>query len=268
MWKKRRYHKKSSGILVKFFLPVFILLIFIIIFFVFRIGFFNVKQVEVEGNLTCADQVQIKNSSDLFGQNFFFLNSSKTGNNLKKKFLCLRSITITKYLPNRIKLQVFERQPAVAFVTLKEKEASVSALIETSATPSADNIKDYYIVDDEGVVFSKEITGLNLSKIYIYDSKISLGQKLSNDLIGNALKILEKVRSFGMDIKTSLISDNFFIINNSAKPKIVFNLDNQINIQLASLQLILAEAKIDLIDLEFIDLRFDKPIIKVAPKKK
>ena len=62
--------------------------------------------------------------------------------------------------------------------------------------------------------------------------------------------------------------DNYLIVFPQVdNPKVFFRLDNEIDLQLASLQLILEKAKIDERILEFIDLRFDKPIVRFAPKK-
>ncbi len=92
--------------------------------------------------------------------------------------------------------------------------------------------------------------------------------KSEGSFLNNALKILDKIKTFGVTTKKSWVSGEFFIINpDIMDPKIIFRLDSQIDIQLASLQLILTEAKIDLKELTFIDLRFDKPIVRFAPKK-
>ncbi|MBI4038755.1 hypothetical protein HY384_02235 [Candidatus Daviesbacteria bacterium] len=69
-------------------------------------------------------------------------------------------------------------------------------------------------------------------------------------------------------MKDTLLRDDFFLINPySNNPRIIFRLSNSLDVQLASLQLILGKAKIDGSRLEFIDLRFDKPVLKFTPKE-
>ena len=83
-----------------------------------------------------------------------------------------------------------------------------------------------------------------------------------------SLQILRAVKKLGFDSLTTQILDNFFLIYpTSLSPKVIFRLDQRIDVQIASLQLILEKAKMYSESLEFIDLRFDKPIVKFAPKK-
>ncbi len=269
MWTGRKFRKKTSRIWIKFISGFFILLIPILIFFSIKIGLFTIKQVEIEAkDIECGSENQFKDSLNLYGQNYFLLDPAKIESTLKRKFICIKTVTTKKYLPGKVILQILNRQPTALLLTLKEKQASSSSLIENIATPEASQIQDSYKIDSEGLIFSKDVNGLSAPEIYLYDPKISLGKKLDGELIGNSLRILEKIKTFGINVQKSWISDDFFIINpDISNPKLIFNLNGDINIQLASLQLILAEAKIDLMELKFIDLRFDKPIVKFAPKK-
>ncbi|MDP3758270.1 MAG: FtsQ-type POTRA domain-containing protein [Candidatus Daviesbacteria bacterium] len=243
-------------------------LILICLFLFLKSGIFTVKQVDVQtGRLPCVDENQIKNSADLAGQNIFLVDSAKVENNLKKKFLCIKSAPVSKIFPDKVKIQTFNREPAAILVVLKEKEASQSSSLDI-ATPSAREVLDSYKIDVEGVVFSKDTGGLNIPKTYIYDSKISLGKKLEDNLVSNYLVVIEKVKTFGIEVTESFLIDSLFIINSGFPARrIVFRLDEKLDIQLASLQLIMDKAKIDSGELEFIDLRFDKPVVRFAPKK-
>ena len=268
MWRKRRSKRKFSGKLLKIWWIIPVLLVLILLYLFLKSGIFNIKHVDVQASqLGCADENQVRNSANLTGQNFFLINSTKVENDLKKNFFCIKSSSVSRSLPDRVKLQVFAREAVAQLVTLKEKEASVSSLINI-ATPSARQVQDFYRVDGESVVFLKDTFELSIPKIYIYDPGISLGKRLGGDLIGNSLKILEKVKSLGIEIKESWIYDNFFIINSEvSKLKIIFRLNEKLDVQLASLQLIVDKAKIDLKEFEFMDLRFDKPVVRFAPEK-
>ncbi len=158
-------------------------------------------------------------------------------------------------------MQILNREAIAVFASLKSEKASLSA------TPSADLVLDYYLIDNEGVVFGKGTPDLNILKIYIFNREIFIGRKLPGE-ISNVIKILDKIKTLGIQINKAWINQGTFIITSSqGVSQIIFRLEGDINIQLASLQLILDKAKIDLKELEFIDLRFDKPVVKFAPIK-
>ncbi len=252
--------------MIIFGVAVFALLIFLI----FRLGLFSIKKVEIENSdANCVSGNQLKITANLLGQNFFVLDQQKLNKDLKEKFVCIKSINLSRSFPGRIALKVIGRRPEAILIGLKDKVASMSPLIENIATPSAENLSEAFLVDNEGVVFSKSMGEENIPKIFSSNLQITLGKKLENNFLSNALMILDKIKTFGINAKKSWIVDDIFIINpDTSDPKIIFHLDNQTNIQLASLQLILTEAKMKSMELQVIDLRFDKPIVKFAPQKK
>ncbi|MBU1032060.1 hypothetical protein KKE03_04055 [Patescibacteria group bacterium] len=231
--------------------PIYIIFLLVVmggLFFVWRLGLFNISKIDVTTkDLRCASEKELKESSALLGQNFFLIDFSKTESILKKKFACIKSVALSKKLPNFIKLEALPRQPFAQLVT---------ADVQNIATPSAGEIKGSYIIDDEGVELDSVANEAGIPKVYIPDIDISKP---------NLLKILLKVKTFNLDVPEAFVIDDYLIL--SGRPQIIFRLGSKIDTQLASLQLILNEAKIDLSNLEFIDLRFDKPIVKLAPKK-
>jgi len=256
--------KRNPNILPKIFLMVLIVSLCIWIFFLNGFGIFTVKTVEVENSkLGCVDNSQIKNTANILGQNFFFVNKEDT-KILLDKFICVKNITLTKVFPNKVKIQVTGRQPSASLSVIGPREATDSSIIVQIATPSALIAKDSFLVDDEGVVFDKNDNSLNIPKIYtVLD--VSLGKKIQDSLIGNSLKILDGAKTLGLETRESFLTDNFLVI--FSQPRIIFKILDNIDIKLASLQLILSEAKIENEELQFIDLRFDKPVIRLAPKK-
>ncbi len=250
------------------FIIVFILLLIIIIFSVFRSNFFSIKTVDVAvDKLSCADSNQIKNSIQLIGQNFFLFNSVKVRENIRNNFLCVRDVKTSRHFPSHVSIFVSGREPKVLLLVFGNREATQGATFEDIATPSAKAVEnaDSFFIDREGVIFAKADNTANIPKIYYYGLDISLGKQKKR--LVDLLKILEKVKLYGLDIRQSQLSDEIFIMNPPRGPKIIFNMDQKLDAQLASLQLILNQAKIDENQLEFIDLRFDKPVVKLAPKK-
>ncbi len=250
-----------------FFLKILIAAAFtlLLIFLSLRLNLFNIQKIEVTGpNLDCASQKTLLESLQILGNNFFILDTKELTKSIKSKFICIKDVTLVKLFPNKVKLEVVPRLPQSKLITLKNFEGSSSALLENVATPSAEQYSEAFLVDNEGVLFAKDSSHLDIPIIFI-DADLSLGKKLENQMVENSLKILDKLNLFGLNVKSSLVLDNFFVVYTF--PKIIFRLDSAVDTQIASLQLILRNAKIDSSQVEFIDLRFDKPIIRIAPKK-
>lgn len=256
MWKKRN-KKKNTRNVTKISLLITAFLVSGLTLTIFKLGIFSVKQIEAEVTDGCVDAAQVENASGILGQNFFFLKTPKIAADLKKKFFCLKTVTVNKYFPDKAQLLVTARQPLAALFVLKEETASPSAKPEEA-----------YLTDNEGMVFAKGKGDLNIPQVFVYNLKTSLGEKVTGAVL-NSLIILDKIKTLGFDVEKSIISDNnFVIIAGLGKPQIIFHLEGDIDIQLVSLQLISDKAKIDLKELEFIDLRFDKPVVRFAPQKK
>ena len=243
---------------MKFIKLILVLIVFFISLFLYK-NIFKIKTVDIQSEkVDCADNLQIKNSTNFLGQNIFLTNKNSVELDFKKKFICIKEINLSKKIPGKIILKILGREAKATVY-----EASPSA----QATPSG------FLVDDEGVIFSKDSNSELNPKIFIENSNLSLGKNLP--VIKQVLLALDKIGKFGLDNKISQILNNSLIIFSS--PKIVFQLDDKIDSQIASLQLILEKAKInrrtiptdvgmDSEIFEFIDLRFDKPVIKIAPK--
>lgn len=254
----------------KIFLLVFIVLIFISIFFIGNSDFFKIKSIDIQTeHIACADANQIRDSSNLLGQNIFFINSSRIKDVIKNRFICIKDIQISRNFPNKVSIFASGREPKALLLVLKDEEASQSANFENIATPSAriaEKSVDKFLVDSVGVIFAKENNNLDIPRIFYYKKDVSLGQVV--EPVSQSLKILQKVKSYGLDVSISEILEESLLIHPQVKgPRIVFKLKENLDTQLASLQLILKQAKIDEKELEFIDLRFDKPVIILAPKK-
>lgn len=230
--------------------------------FVLRSDFLKIKSIDVRLNkISCAGGNQIKDTSLLLGQNILFLNSSQAKEKIENKFICVKDVTISRHFPDKVNLLVSGRLPVAVLSLLNNAEATSSTALNI-ATPSAQTAPESFLVDDEGIIFSKESQD-NLPKIYFNNANFIVGSKLENET-KDTLKILEKVKTFSLDPQSLVVSDHYLIV--FSVPKVIFRLGENIDIQLASLQLILEKAKIDDVRPEFIDLRFDKPTVRFAPK--
>lgn len=257
MW-KRRPKKKARKPLFKIYFLISLLVLSAFVFTFLKSGLFNIKKIDIEGQ-PCAGYEEIKNASALMGQNFFLVNKTKAEDSVKKKFICIKKAEVKRTLPDKVKLNIINRQALAILADLKQ-EASLSA------TPSAEEVNDYYMVDDEGVVFGKA-GGEGGALIYALGLELSVGGSLgkkAQDLV----KVMEKIKNSGLESRQSIVNGEIFTVDlNPPVSRIILKLSEDLDVQLASLQLIVDKAKIDSEQLEFIDLRFDKPVVKIAPKK-
>lgn len=260
-FKKKRKFFQLKNLLLAGGVGLFISVLFIF----FRSNLFTIKSVNVNfDKINCTDSETLKNFTNILGQNFFLVNSSKIKKDIMNKFYCVKDVALSREFPYKVNLSITGREALIKLLKLESSnEATISAYLENLATPSAKEDSIGFLVDSEGVIFSTDSARLDIPIVYFENLNLSLGNKLDN-LGEMIIRIIEKVKSFGLALKASENKDNMLIIFST--PKIIFRLD-EIETQIASLQLILNKAKIDNVSLEFIDLRFDKPIVKFAPKK-
>jgi len=274
MRRKSRKKKSFSKKLWKIGILVLIFFLILDLYLLFDSSFFKIKSLEVNlEKIGCVTKDKILSENSLIGQNFFLL-SGDFEKKIKDKYFCIKDIHLEKKFPDKIKLNISGREAVVVLVSLKTSEASISGLLENLSTPSSylvsqDNISQEVLVDSEGIIFSK-YEGGTLPKIFLTASDLNIGKKIEEEVIKNSLNIIEKVKTFGLSLQEARIysKNTLYLSPTTNLPKLIFALNKDINVQLASLQLILEEAKIDMQEMEFIDLRYDKPIVKYIPKKK
>lgn len=291
MWKKsqfkaREYKRRKNGFKFTKFIIIFLFFSFLISsYFLINSDFFEIKKVDIDTkNISCTNINELKDSLNLSGQNLILTNFLKLKEELKKRFICIKSVEISRLFPDRVKLDIFGRQPVAALISLRSEEATSASLIkrfsEVFASASAEasssaiinfsneQVSGIFLVDDGGVIFAKLEDLPNIPTLFVYEQDLSLGKNISQDLIRNSLLIFGSLKTFGIEVKEAKIySKKLLLVDPPADgPRIIFKVDEKIDIQLASLQLILNKAKIDKEKLEFIDLRFDKPIVRFAPK--
>lgn len=273
--KRGRFSKKF-----KIFLFGILLLVISASLLIFYSKILIVKKVNINlDKISCVEEDQIRDSIKLLGANIFFINHKKTENELKKKYICIKSVNFKRQLPDKVDVEILGREPVAIIISSNTKdstEAFLSQFIDNISTPSAQATpsasfsgqevsNSIFLIDNEGVLFGTPTGELPYPKIY-FNSNLSLGQKIEDDLLKRSLEILEKTSSFGLNLKEARIYPPFLFLTTDGV-KIIFKVDSLPDRQLASLQLILSQAKIKQDYIEFIDLRFDKPVIKTTPKK-
>lgn len=227
---------------------------------------FKISKVNLTLNSAdCVSSEQIKKI--ITDQNILFLNSTKIEKQIREKHICIKSVFISKIFPNKISVEVSGREPAAILMVGSQNIASLSAEASESGTINfvIDQKSKPLLVDETGVIFSEDIGQKNIPRIYVSEEKLVVGKNLEGGVTKQALEIINKLRIFNLEIKEVKIDSGKNLIINS-NPKLIFSLNKSVDIQLASLQLILEKAKIDKEIMELIDLRFDNPVVKYAPK--
>lgn len=144
--------RKKSGLFKIIFLFFLIFFLFALILFYCFI-FLKIKEVNISMNkIDCATDDQFRNIAAIDGQNFLLFNSGKILKNIKGEFICIKNITFSRSFPNKLKVEVIPREAIAELITIEDKQASLSS-VENISTPSAEARTDYFLADDEGVVF-------------------------------------------------------------------------------------------------------------------
>lgn len=255
----------------------FPLIIFLVFFLIWKLGILNIEQIFLEiNNAACTSEESIKKELDLVGKNIFFINESSIEKKLKGKFPCVRDIELEKKILNKVKVKVEGRVGMVKVTSFTEKETL--DLLDLEATSSSQAallnwsfpqfVQDKFLADSEGVLFAKS-QDENLPTLFWPEENLKVGQRMDLWLFSKVREVLTKLSTlegsnFGGSSKMKLSSNQLLV---KMGQKIVFSLEKDHLRQLASLQLILQKAKIDGRMIDFIDLRFDKPVVIYIQKK-
>lgn len=259
--------RKRKGRLLKY--PFFIFILAIIIFSILFI-FKNIVIRKLGININeagCIDEQSVEKIINIFGKSFF-TSFEKEKENLEKRFICIKSINFKKNFPDKITVSIDIRKPAIIFYT--SEASSVAQSIDMVINPATDsakilpNFSNQFISDDEGIVYTTDDTG-EIYKVNLLNRKLKVGDKIDSEQVKAMLQILASINSMGINAWENYLDAEDFYVKGDAKI-IVFNLRSKLNTQIASLQLILQKAKIESEKIEFIDLRFDKPVVRYGKR--
>lgn len=213
-----------------------------LIFYLSKLNLFKISEFNIEPDkISCASDTEIKKESQILDKQLFLLQQNLIKEKLKIKFICIKDIDFSYKFPGKLELKIIERKP--------------SLIVNVS-----------FVTDEEGFVFAERQDEINVPKLQISGFNIKKGAMFPDNIIEKSLTIFTYFSKISLNVADAKISSEreFVIISDM---KIFFNLNDNIDNKLASLQLILNQAKIESRDLESIDLRFDKPIIKYGKRQ-
>jgi hypothetical protein len=216
-------------------------LIILIIYILTIVGVFKIKKIETDKELKHIQNLtQITNQ--YLGEGYFSLNLEQMENDIKNSNRYIKTVSAAKFFPSKIRLEIEEYQPT-SYLEYKDI---------------------CYIFSQEGVILEEETeyeecvleNGILLES----DQNILAENKLIFDTeVEETVAVLTE---FGWEVNKIKLDKN--ILNFSdGKKVVVIEVNEEYEDQLAKLYLILEKANIEGIEYESLDLRFQRPVMKL-----
>jgi cell division septal protein FtsQ len=279
--------KKKSFILSKLniILVVVLLISSAAVYTLYYSDFFKIKEVIVNpSGISCTNEAEVKKFTNLLGKSILFIDQNWLNQKITERFNCVESISSKKYYPDKLSIDLTERQGNAIVRLIKFDNVPPPKLELREATPSSEaavkkventldfevnesSVSSSLLVDKVGFILLKLESADefgNLPNIYLLGQEINFEKVIPNEFIPDVLTVLQKMTALQKKVQlTKIVESDLYI---KSEEKIVFSLTKDILRQLASLQLILQKAKIESKKVEIIDLRFDKPVVVYSPK--
>ncbi|MFH1827477.1 MAG: FtsQ-type POTRA domain-containing protein [bacterium] len=209
--------------------------------------FFKIKSIKVIPN----SKKLVNNIDGLHlveGSNLFLLNTNKFINYLQESNPELSNVNIQKQYPNTLKI----------FYKLKEP----IAFIKTN--------NGYLYLSDGAKILSKvkkidskkKLTEILYYQIFDYSIN-SIGDTLDFTDIRYSLEFLKKIKNFELVVESIDINSPSMIRLNLNKSVVIFTTEKDIDGQINNLDKIIRQFKVEGKSFSLLDLRFDKPILKL-----
>lgn len=213
---------------------------FFLLFFFLIKRFFSVSVIEMvkDKNLRGLDRIK--------GRVIFFISPSTVGKELTTLNPEIKKVKIVKIYPNRIRIEV-------------EKDVPVASFSVTGG---------YFLLSREGRILKKkrekekDLPVINYYQKFYYQ-EYQTGDKLNYQDILDALYFITKFNYLELTVNSIDINSLNMIIFNLDGKKVFFTTTKERKQQYQALKKLIERFKIEKMDYQAIDLRFDKPIIKL-----
>jgi cell division septal protein FtsQ len=181
-------------------------------------------------------------TSQYIGQGYFALNLNELEQEIQKSDKYIKSVSAEKIFPNKVRLLIEEYQP-ISYLEYKET---------------------CYIFSQEGLILEEMIEyeecflekGI---KLISNQNIIAEGKLIFDKELSEVIKILSK---FGWEISTVNFKENVLEIGDGEKV-VIIEINQDYMIQASKLYLVLEKANIDGIEYKSLDLRFERPVMKL-----
>lgn len=206
-----------------------ILLLFIASFF------FTIDTIIIAGERTLPFGLQI-----LRGQNILFVKESEVAKNIKQKNFSINDVVVEKKPLSTIYIYIKGRKPTVQFIK--------------------DNM--YYVVDEEGTLFSASPKAENVPIVEGFFNDIAISSHLPENLVKSIFPILSSVLAKELMItKITIVNPNEIILVGNDMYITTSAMKDGKTLS-TSLQTLIQSFRIEGKKPRSIDLRFDKPIVR------
>ncbi len=241
-----RFFKNRLALIIKSISAflVFVGLIYLVIF-IFRSDYFKVSNLVCQRNgLPCTDKEKVL-FFQVLGKNIFTLDSKKIAEDIKAENFLIKEVEIEKKLLNKVVVRLEIYQP-FAYLSPDEEK--------------------WFILSESGYLMEeKQEAKENLPKIIIKNlaADLKVGEKLDQKEILSALEIIGLTKDNSIQLQKIML-DREKVITLALNEDILasFSAQKNIGLQVDSLLFILRQSKIEGSLPRFIDLRFDKPVVR------
>jgi len=215
----------------------------LILAFLFASPFFSCgHHIEVSGaEKTNSEEILSLVREKVSGRNIFLLRSSQLEKAIAERFLWLGGVVVRKRLPNRLRLEIYERTP--------------TALVRSGGL--------LFLVDENGNVFSQaEEGGFNLPILEISQDGLSLGQVIENEGIRTHLRVLYLLHRESLVARDVKVQESEIAVSLKEGPPVLLDPDKDLEGQVATLAKLLRKYKIEGIALKKINFLFEKVVVE------
>ena len=216
------------------FVPI-ILAITLFTFFFFNL---EVRNIKIDQNQNCLPQAVPPEELNILHKNIFLLSPAKLKADLINKYPCIDQVDIKKRIPSTIEIKIGQKQP-------------VAKIEGTNLAITKDGlVMEHLKVGDLPIFYPPQ----NL--------QFQLGQKINDKTIAFTLELIwGLLKSDFTPVSIRIIDQSDVAVYARDNIIVIFSSQREVNSQIDSLQVILAQSKIDATKIAKIDLRFDKPVI-------
>lgn len=236
------YKKLSRKKWFKIAKPIlFIMITMLIAYILFLVGVFQIKKIEPNMELTNANIEEVTNQ--YLGQEYFSLNLANLEKDILNTDRYVKSVRAEKVFPNTVRLKMEEYEP-MSYLEYKGV---------------------CYILSKEGVILEEETE----YEECILENGIELNSKQNilteNRLIFDTelLEIVTLLEKFDWEITAVNFKENLLEFSSHDQKTVIVEINQEYETQLSELYLILEKVNIEGIEYKSLDLRFERPVMKL-----
>lgn len=220
--------------------------LFFIFFFLFLAVFFIIKIVFSVSVIEISGSKDIKGLESLQRKLIFFVFPAEIEKKLRNLNPAVKLVRVIKVYPNKIHIDI--------------KKYTTLAVFEVN--------RGYYYLSKDGRILAKRREQKEELPIIHYHQKFhfneyNTGDKLQYEDVLDCLFFTEKLHYLGIKIDSIDISGLDMLIFNSGEKKYIFTTNKEKELQYREFKTIIERLRIEGTEYGSLDLRFEKPIIKL-----